>query len=62
LDCDVHESRPFIREIVVKDLLEDWDELLSNLRWGGCEDGKEALSKSALLIFWYRFVLCLLVW
>lgn len=38
LDSDVYKGGPFLGEVVVEDLLEDWDELLSDLGWGGCQD------------------------
>jgi hypothetical protein len=41
----------------VKNLLEDGHKLLADLGWGGGKDWKQAVSKSLLLIFGYRFVL-----
>ena len=60
LSSDVYKAWPFLGEIVVQNLLQYWDELLPNLRWGGSEDREEPFSKSALLIFRYGFVLCIL--
>lgn len=40
----------------MKNLLEDRDELLSNLRWGGCEDWQKSLSKPCFLILGYSFI------
>ena len=57
MHCDGNKSRPFVGEIVVKDLLEDGHKLLADLGWGGGKDWKQTVSKSLLLIFGYRFVL-----
>jgi hypothetical protein len=57
LHGDGNKSRPFVGEIVVKNLLEDGYQLLADLWWGGGKDRKQTVSKSLLLIFGYRLVL-----
>ena len=57
LYSDVYKGGPFFGKVVVKDLLEDGDELLSNLWWGGSQYGQEAFSKPLLLIIGNSFVL-----
>lgn len=51
LEGEVHEPRPAGREIILKDSLEDGDELLADEGLGSSKNRQEAVSHASLLIF-----------
>lgn len=51
LEGEVHKPRPSGGEVILKNALEDGDELLADQALGGGEDGQEAVSDACLFVF-----------